>query len=137
MVRSRALEHGFDYSAGLTCGTRFLQPHLHDPVRPDRRRADGRARGLFEVLVREGAASGYGEYRTHLEFMDLVAEQYDFNGGSQRRLNETIKDALDPNGILSPGKQGIWPRAADYATTSMPMRSSSVASSGRSTSSTA
>jgi 4-cresol dehydrogenase (hydroxylating) len=27
------------------------------------------------------------------------------------RLTETIKDALDPNGILSPGKQGIWPRA--------------------------
>ena len=69
--------------------------------------------------------------------MDLVAEQYDFHGGSQRRLNETIKDALDPNGILSPGKQGIWPRSGDYATTSMPMRSSSVASSGRSTSSTA
>jgi 4-cresol dehydrogenase (hydroxylating) len=24
---------------------------------------------------------------------------------------ETIKDAVDPNGILAPGKQGIWPRA--------------------------
>jgi hypothetical protein len=23
---------------------------------------------------------------------------------------ETIKDALDANGILMPGKQGIWPR---------------------------
>jgi 4-cresol dehydrogenase (hydroxylating) len=137
MVRSRALEHGFDYSAGLTCGTRFLNHIfmiLFDPTDDEQ---TGRARGLFEVLVREGAASGYGEYRTHLEFMDLVAEQYDFHGGSQRRLNETIKDALDPNGILSPGKQGIWPRSADYATTSMPMRSSSVASSGRSTSSTA
>jgi 4-cresol dehydrogenase (hydroxylating) len=26
-----------------------------------------------------------------------------------RHLQETIKDAVDPNGILSPGKQGIWP----------------------------
>jgi 4-cresol dehydrogenase (hydroxylating) len=24
-------------------------------------------------------------------------------------LTETIKDAVDPAGILSPGKQGIWP----------------------------
>jgi FAD/FMN-containing dehydrogenase len=27
------------------------------------------------------------------------------------RLCETIKDALDPNGILAPGKSGIWPKA--------------------------
>jgi 4-cresol dehydrogenase (hydroxylating) len=25
------------------------------------------------------------------------------------RLSQTIKDALDPKGILAPGKQGIWP----------------------------
>jgi len=112
MVRTRALEHGFDYSAGLTCGTRFLNHIFMILFDPGDAEATGRVRELFEVLVREGAAEGYGEYRTHLEFMDLVAEQYDFGGGSLGRMNAAIKDALDPNGILSPGKQGIWPSAA-------------------------
>jgi 4-cresol dehydrogenase (hydroxylating) len=27
-----------------------------------------------------------------------------------RKLHETIKDAVDPNGILSAGRYGIWPK---------------------------
>jgi 4-cresol dehydrogenase (hydroxylating) flavoprotein subunit len=111
MVRARAIEHGFDYSAGLTCGPRFLNHIFMILFDPGDAEETNRVRRLFEVLVREGAAEGYGEYRTHLEFMDLVAEQYSFGGGALGRLNRSIKDALDPNGILSPGKQGIWPSA--------------------------
>ena len=28
-----------------------------------------------------------------------------------RRFNETLKDAIDPNGIISPGRAGVWPAA--------------------------
>jgi 4-cresol dehydrogenase (hydroxylating) len=40
--------------------------------------------------------------------MDKVAETY---GPVQRNVHKTLKKALDPNGILAPGKSGI--RIAD------------------------
>jgi 4-cresol dehydrogenase (hydroxylating) len=41
--------------------------------------------------------------------MDAVAEIFDFNEHAQARFNQRLKGALDPGGIFSPGKQGIWP----------------------------
>ena len=52
---------------------------------PQARRAYDTAR----LLVTEAAKQGYGEYRAHLDFMDIAAEQYSFNDHAYRRFTET------------------------------------------------
>jgi 4-cresol dehydrogenase (hydroxylating) len=63
----------------------------------------------FTELVVKLAEHGYGEYRAHIEFMDLVAAQFTYNDSSLLEFTRRLKGALDPNGILAPGKQGVWP----------------------------
>ena len=60
-------------------------------------------------LVEETGQRGYTEYRAHLELMDLVSDQLSFNDFAYRRFTNAIKDAVDPKGILSPGRHGVWP----------------------------
>jgi len=69
-----------------------------------------KTREVFKRLVAVAAEHGWGEYRTHTTMMDTVSEVYSYNHHALRRLHETIKDAVDPSGILSPGKSGIWPK---------------------------
>jgi len=111
LVKGRLSQAGLDYSGVLIASRRFM---VHVCLAVFDTKSETQARAAYDAckgMVEPAAKLGYGEYRAHLDFMDLVAAQYDFNGHALLRLNETLKDALDPNGILSPGKQGIWPRA--------------------------
>jgi FAD/FMN-containing dehydrogenase len=67
-------------------------------------------RDAFRRLVEIAAEHGYGEYRTATSFYDDVMRAYSYNDHSLLRLHETLKDAVDPNGILSAGRYGIWPK---------------------------
>lgn len=110
MIRDRAAQYGFDYYGGFTAGPRSMH-HIFAAIFNRDDPAQARDAGeLLKTLINDFGAAGYGQYRTHLAFMDLAASQYDFNNHALMRMSESIKEALDPNGILSPGKQGIWPR---------------------------
>lgn len=110
MIRDRIHEYGYDYVGEFAVGWRDLH-HIvfmtfDSDDEDDRRNVDE----LFHVLVKEAAEAGYGEYRTHLKYMDDIAKTFNWNDNALWKLHETIKDAVDPNGILSPGKNGIWPK---------------------------
>ena len=64
----------------------------------------------FKKLIEIGGQHGWGEYRTAPVFQESVMDVYSFNNHALHRFHETLKDAIDPNGILSPGRYDIWPR---------------------------
>lgn len=76
----------------------------HDPEQNKKTRTN------FREMVKILAAHGYGEYRTAPAFQDDVMATYSFNNHALRRFHETVKDALDPNGIMSVGRYGVWPK---------------------------
>ncbi len=102
--------HGFDLFPTLCVAGREI--HYIANVLYDRSDADAKRRAvkLMREMIAECAAHGFGEYRTHLLFADQVARTYSWGDQALMRFNESLKDALDPNGILAPGRNGIWPK---------------------------
>jgi (+)-pinoresinol hydroxylase len=69
-----------------------------------------RVRAAYGRAVKVTADQGWGQYRSHAGFMDLALSKYSFNDNALARFHATLKDAVDPNGILSAGRYGIWPK---------------------------
>ncbi|MGB6766839.1 MAG: FAD-binding oxidoreductase [Methyloceanibacter sp.] len=103
---------GFDHYCGLTSTTprSFINT---GSIIFDRNNAEqcARARALGRTLIEDAHKRHLAGYRAHISEMDFVAAQFDFNDHAALRTYERLKDALDPGGVLSPGKQGIWPKA--------------------------
>ncbi|MBI2313821.1 MAG: FAD-binding oxidoreductase [Betaproteobacteria bacterium] len=97
-------KRGLDYVGEFIVGWRDMH-HIVDVLFDKSDPAEVKAAyACFEEMLKEFTAEGYGNYRVNTAFMDKVAESY---GPVQRSVFRKIKKALDPNGILAPGKSGI------------------------------
>ncbi len=105
---ARYQEYGMDYQGSFAFGERHMTNVNAMIFDKDDPQMMAKVDPFFRTLVADAKEQGYGEYRTHLDYMDLVADSYDFNNGALLKMNEMVKDALDPNGIIAPGKSGIW-----------------------------
>lgn len=96
--------YGFSHELLFIVGDRWM----HNVMLINYRRGEEAelrlATECYLELVKAFARHGYGVYRTSIAHMDAVAETY---GPGMQRVFRKIKTALDPNGILSPGKSGI------------------------------
>lgn len=136
IVRKTMVEYGFDPAPQLVVTPReihCLNAILYDVTDADQKR---RAFECMQKMIKLAADEGYGEYRsvcpllifhffstegtkltrpyhrgrTHQSLSDQVARTYGWNDQALMRFNEMLKDALDPKGVLSPGRCGIWPQ---------------------------
>lgn len=81
---------------------------------PPVRRADPDFNAMVDRAMRHAVAvaadNGWGDYRAAPIYQDAVSDTYSFNNHALRRFHEELKDAIDPDGIVAPGRGGIWPR---------------------------
>lgn len=108
-AKRRFEEADLDLYHSFTMGERYTTSIALITYDRDNAEMMDRVDKLFRHLVNDAREEGFGEYRTHLTYMDEVADCYDYNDHALRRLNEKLKDLIDPAGILAPGKQGVWP----------------------------
>jgi FAD/FMN-containing dehydrogenase len=104
LVRRVCRAHGMDAPITLTS----LSDRAFDSTVPllfardDAGEAD-RARRCYEALFEAGRAEGLVPYRMGIQFMGLMVKP----DAPFWRMAKRLKDAVDPGGILSPGRYSI------------------------------
>lgn len=69
-----------------------------------------RTREQYVELTRTCAAQGWSEYRAPAPLhRDIIGLANAYNDSAMMKLRDRLKDALDPNGIISAGRYGVWP----------------------------
>ena len=97
-------KYDFDYNGAFAIGGRELHHLIFLLFDKDDPAEERKAQQCTEEMIHRFGEKGWAAYRTAVSTMDLVASQY---GEANRLLNQRLKAALDPNGVIAPGKSGI------------------------------
>jgi 4-cresol dehydrogenase (hydroxylating) len=73
--------------------------------------ANAKARRLYGIYLKNMTAAGFAPYRASPAMQDLLAGSFSYNDNALLRFHERLKDAADPNGVIAPGRYGVWPKA--------------------------
>lgn len=104
LARTILEKYGFDYTAAYAIGWRDLHHIIALLFDKSDAEQEKKADECYRELVTSFGKKGWASYRTGVNSMELVAQQY---GEVNRDFNALLKNAIDPNHILSPGKSGI------------------------------
>ncbi|OBT64156.1 hypothetical protein VE03_06250 [Pseudogymnoascus sp. 23342-1-I1] len=113
ITKKRIQEAEFDFMSSFTIDGRQMHYILY--IVYERYDSDSRRRvhKLIRTLMGDCAENGWTEYWTYGALMDQIAATRDTPDNAMAKINSAIKDAVDPAGIMEPGRNSIWPTRSD------------------------
>jgi 4-cresol dehydrogenase (hydroxylating) len=100
LLRTSMERHGFDHHGMLVLSPRAAMHVCHIPFDQSQPAEVATAHDACKTILAQAAEAGYAPYGLNGRLMASVAAPFDFNDGVIGRLRASIREAVDPNGIL-------------------------------------
>ncbi|MCC6707452.1 MAG: FAD-binding oxidoreductase [Gammaproteobacteria bacterium] len=101
--------HGFDDCAEFQLEPRALRLEIRLIFEREVVAQQRAAHAAVSALAARFVSLGHGSPRAHLAFMDDTAASYRWSDDALAHASAAIKDVLDAQGVLAPGKSALWP----------------------------
>lgn len=113
ITKKRIQEAGFNFVGTFTIDQ--LQMHYVLYVVYESYDSDScrRVHKLIRTLMDDCGENGWSEYWTYGALMDQITATRDDPEDTMAKINTVIRDAIDPTGIMEPGRNGVWPTRSD------------------------
>ncbi|KFZ12882.1 hypothetical protein V501_03991 [Pseudogymnoascus sp. VKM F-4519 (FW-2642)] len=113
IMKKRIEDAEFHFMGAFTIDERHMHYTVYIAYEPHDSNSCRRLHKLIRTLVDDCEKNGWREYWTYGALMDQIAATRDAPDDALAKINTAIKDAVDPAGIMEPGRNGVWPTRSD------------------------